>query len=200
MTRDDFQYCYDQYYLAIVNDGAWYRELRNCLDDGVSFQMFTKKVDYMAEVIRRKHHLEDCNTHHKVYIRLMVLEYMLDKPMIKAKFGNDDIFCTHISFCHQEDMGWLVRDVLDAPATQPTTQPETTQENTMASIEIKNITFINNTDVTTLTDEQLIDAIKKLEAEIADLQAVKTNSTKIKDKIGTLQDTLAKVVAILDAR
>jgi hypothetical protein len=81
---------------------------------------------------------------------------------------------------------------------QPETQP--IQENPMPSIEIKNITYINNADVRALSDEQLIDSIKQLETEIADLGLVKTESAKIKAKIDELQDTLTHVVAILDAR
>jgi hypothetical protein len=67
-------------------------------------------------------------------------------------------------------------------------------------IEIKNVTFINKVDVTTMSDEQLIDAIKTIEGEIAALKAVKAKSTKIKAKVEEAEATLAKVVEILDAR
>jgi len=205
MTQDDLQYWHDQYFLAIVNDVAWYLELHDCLNLDHNFKAFANKVDYMIERLRSKHCLVDCANTQKVYIRLMALEYLLSPEMIRAKFGDDDIFCKHISFCHREGLGWLAGKVLRAAKTTPEAingQPETqlSQENNMASIEIKNITFINNVDVTTLTDEQLIDSIKNLEAEIAGLQAVKTESTKVKAKIAALEDTLTKVVAILDAR
>jgi len=65
---------------------------------------------------------------------------------------------------------------------------------------IANVTFINNVDVTTMKEDQLIDAIKTIEAEIADLKAVKTKSAKIAAKIAEAQDTLTKVVEILDSR
>jgi hypothetical protein len=65
---------------------------------------------------------------------------------------------------------------------------------------IANVTFINNVDVTTMKEDQLIDAIKTIEAEIADLKAVKTKSAKIAAKIAEAQETLTKVVEILDSR
>ena len=47
---------------------------------------------------------------------------------------------------------------------------------------------------------QLIEAVKKIEAEIADLKLVKTKSAKIQKMIGDLNDMLAKVVETLDAQ
>jgi hypothetical protein len=79
--------------------------------------------------------------------------------------------------------------------------PEPEKEEPMSNtVEIKTITYINNADVTKLSDEQLIDTIKTIENEIVALKAVKTKSTKITAKIAEAQDTLVKVVAVLDAR
>ena len=65
---------------------------------------------------------------------------------------------------------------------------------------IKNVTFINNVDVTSLNDDQLIDAIKTIESEIADLKSVKTKSAKIAAKILEAQGTLTTIVELLDGR
>lgn len=65
---------------------------------------------------------------------------------------------------------------------------------------IANVTFINNVDVTTMNDAQLIDAIRTIENEINDLKAIKAKSVKIAAKILDAQLTLNKVVEILDAR
>jgi hypothetical protein len=204
MTAPDFQYVHDQYYLAIVNDGTWHNNLQAVLNDR-NFKPFVTRVDDFADILRKRHKLDDLDLNHKVYIRLMVLEYMLSKEMVRARFGNDDIFCKHISYAHSSGFGWLASRVMGTkPATpeaingQPETQP--IQENPMPSIEIKNITYINNADVRALSDEQLIGTIKNIELEIADLGLVKTESVKIKAKIAELQDTLTQVVAILDAR
>jgi hypothetical protein len=65
---------------------------------------------------------------------------------------------------------------------------------------IANVTFINNVDVTTMNDAQLIDAIRTIENEINDLKAIKAKSVKIAAKILDAQLTLNKVVEILDGR
>jgi hypothetical protein len=204
MTPDEFQYVHDQYYLPIVNDGTWHNNLRGLLEDR-NFKPFVTRVDDFADKLRKQYKLRDYDTNDKVYIRLMVLEYMLSSEMVRARFGNDDLFCKHISYAHSHGFGWLASRVMGTnPATpeaingQPETQP--IQENPMPSIEIKNITYINNADVRALSDEQLIGTIKNIELEIADLGLVKTESVKIKAKIAELQDTLTQVVAILDAR
>ena len=86
-------------------------------------------------------------------------------------------------------------------AKQPTHPTETPEEINMSKqITFKTVTYINNADVTALTDEQLIDAIKTIEREIADLKGVTTKSKKIEAKIADAEATLAKVVEVLDAR
>jgi hypothetical protein len=51
-----------------------------------------------------------------------------------------------------------------------------------------------------MTSGQLIDAIKKLEAEIADLKAVKTKSEHIKKRTAELDGMRINVVEVLDAK
>ncbi|WP_374335452.1 hypothetical protein [Methyloversatilis sp.] len=60
--------------------------------------------------------------------------------------------------------------------------------------------FVNGRDVTNMTDNELIEAIRRLENEIADLKTVKTKSKAITKKIEELGDMLSKTVEILDAR
>lgn len=51
-----------------------------------------------------------------------------------------------------------------------------------------------------MSEAQLINAIKQIEAEIADLKAVKTKSSRITAKVKELEDMLAKVVEQLDKK
>lgn len=60
--------------------------------------------------------------------------------------------------------------------------------------------FVNGRDVTGMRDDELINAIKALEGEIADLKSVKTKSKAITAKITSLEEMLAKTVEVLDAR
>jgi len=199
MHESNFQYYRDQYCLAIVNDGAWYKELRAIVQDRDDFKPFCTKIDALIGLLQLRHKLCMPSAKDKVYIRFWVLGYLFETNYIRSKFGNDEIFCKHISYCYSEDMGWLLKGVMGTgPDHQPKTQ--STKEETMSTIEIKTITYINDADVSKLTEEALIQWIKSIELEIDNLQAVKTKSTKIQAKITGLQETLAKVVEILDAR
>ena len=60
--------------------------------------------------------------------------------------------------------------------------------------------YVYGTDVATMSDEQLIEAIKQVEGEIAKLDVVKTASKKIDAKKAELKDMLAKIVETLDGR
>lgn len=66
------------------------------------------------------------------------------------------------------------------------------------AFETKNYIFGN--DVETMSEEALIQAIKRVEEQISDLKTVKTKSVKISANITKLQEQLALIVAELDAR
>lgn len=60
--------------------------------------------------------------------------------------------------------------------------------------------FVNGHDVNNLTDEDLICAIKAVEAEITKLGDVKTESKKIANKIKQLDEQRAAIAQLLDSR
>lgn len=60
--------------------------------------------------------------------------------------------------------------------------------------------FVYGQDTANMTEEQLIEAIKKIETEIANLGAVKTKSKKIAERTAELETMLAAVVTVLDAK
>lgn len=200
MTQQYFNHAETQYYMPIVNDGVLYSDLMKELKSQRNFASFTSLVSQYMSRLRQRYSLHEILLKESVYVRLSVLRYMLSPGEISQRYGNDEEFCKLISFCHRNDMGWLASRVLGKKFPQPETQPQPKKENTMASIEIKTVTYINDADVTKLTDEQLIDSIKKLEAEYGALESVGTKSIKIEAKKAEIKDTLAKVVAILDAR
>jgi hypothetical protein len=109
--------------------------------------------------------------------------------------------------CAEVSLGQYLQEVtqlcqaVDTLTSQPISQFETTKETPMSNkVIFKTVTFINNVDVNTLTEEQLIDAVKTIEREIADLKSVATQSKKIAAKIADAEATLAKVVKVLDAK
>lgn len=77
-------------------------------------------------------------------------------------------------------------------------KPMSIVTNPNVAIETKVIVF--GQDATSLSEQQLIDAIKRIEGDIAKLKEVKTKSKKIASNIAELEASLAKIVEILDAR
>ncbi len=72
------------------------------------------------------------------------------------------------------------------------------QTNPNTAFETKTIIF--GQDSASMSEQQLIDAIKRVEGEIAKLKEVKTTSKKIAANIAELQGQLDAIVAVLDAR
>lgn len=71
---------------------------------------------------------------------------------------------------------------------------------TNPTVAIETRTIIFGYDAAGMSDEQLIDAIKKVEGQIAALKEVKTSSKKIAGNIKELEKQLDAIVAVLDAR
>lgn len=65
---------------------------------------------------------------------------------------------------------------------------------------IETRTIIFGQDAAAMSEQQLIDAIKKVEGQIAALKEVKTSSKKIAGNIKELEKQLDAIVAVLDAR
>lgn len=209
MTKDELQYWYDQYVIAIVNDSRWHHALMVETKGLTLYNFFVLVDEYCRKLKLELSDIREVKSMEaKVYIRLAVLEHLCDPEQVLRLCKSSDRLNKHINWCNSNNMAWLADEIrgYDRPKQIKATpeaingQPETTQENPMPSIEIKNVTFINNTDVTQMTDEQLIGTIKNIEQEIADLEAVKSKSVAIGKKVGQLNETLLKVVAILDAR
>jgi hypothetical protein len=76
----------------------------------------------------------------------------------------------------------------------------TTEENQIMAKVFEQKSYIFGQDTSAMSEEQLIESIKKIEAEIGKLKEVKTESTKIASKIAELEAALVEVVAILDAK
>ena len=85
-------------------------------------------------------------------------------------------------------------------ATFTQEKPMTTMIQTNPNVAIETRTIVFGRDAATLSDNELIDAIKRIEGDIAKLGEVKTESKKIKSNIKELKDQLSKIVEILDAR
>lgn len=81
-----------------------------------------------------------------------------------------------------------------------TTEKEEIMNTQTSVVAFETVHYVYGTDVAKMTDDQLIDSIKQVEAEIAKLDVVKTKSKKIDAKKAELNDMLAKIVETLDGR
>lgn len=84
------------------------------------------------------------------------------------------------------------------PYLQPNQPNEDTPTMNTPTFEVK--TFVNDEEISGLSDEQLIQAIIAGEKEISRLNSVGVNSTAISNKIEGVQTTINKIVEYLDSR
>ena len=88
--------------------------------------------------------------------------------------------------------------------TEATNETETQEENTMnQTVAISTVAFATKSyvygkDVEQMSEGELINAIRSVEAEIASLKTVQTPSKKIATKIAELEEMLKKIVGVLD--
>lgn len=107
---------------------------------------------------------------------------------------------------------WLVNNIIlgiENTAEQcatPTILSEPTEEIPMnpttatnaPAFETRHLVYGLNVD--SLTESELISAVKQVEGEIADLKAVKTKSSRITAKVKELEEMLTKIVEVLDKK
>ena len=84
--------------------------------------------------------------------------------------------------------------------THPDYNPQLKEKEEYMTISVETKHFVGNQDVSTMTGADLIEVIKKLEKEIADLKAVNSESKFIEGKVKELQITLKDVVKHLDSK
>jgi hypothetical protein len=117
-------------------------------------------------------------------------DYVFVKPRIRLKspdtiqVSNNEVNQT--TFTENEEMNY------------PTANVNTTSMPPQKAFETKVIIF--GRDAANMTEQELINAIKQVEGEIARLKEVKTKSKKIAANIADLESQLASIVEVLDAR
>lgn len=74
------------------------------------------------------------------------------------------------------------------------------KEEKIMSVTVENKTFVNGVDVNTLDAANLLGSVKQLETEIRDLKSVEISSKYVEKKIKELEETLKKVVKLLDSK
>jgi hypothetical protein len=202
MLREDF--ITTQYIWSLENEHVFVTKARNEAERG-NFYQFTRLVQLHTQSIRRQ--LDDVPASVEWAYIYIELWHRMGGHIPNYAWHSDNADKYHIS------KRLLAEHSAARAATNPCAEinisnlqscvlaSEPKKETPMSKqITFKTITYINNADVTALSDEQLIDAIKTIEKEIADLKGVTTKSKKIEAKISDAEATLAKVVEVLDAR
>lgn len=184
LPADREQWLHDQVYLTIVNDGDWYRE-------AVARMPVFDRVRHVSNRWREglcPKEDKQMSPEERRIVNMWLYEDLLGRPLtlayISSNEGYRDTFVRHI-----------------APSQSTRYTLSTHEEIPM------NPTPVNNSAVafetrhfSSMSEAQLINAIKQIEAEIADLKAVKTKSSRITAKVKELEDMLAKVVEQLDKK
>jgi hypothetical protein len=101
-------------------------------------------------------------------------------------------------FGYIDDVSLLPKTEFDEVSPQPKTEDTPMNPETTITVETKH--FVGGKEVSGLSNDDLITAVKKLENEINDLKNVATKSKFIEQKITELEETLKVVVEHLDAR
>ncbi len=86
----------------------------------------------------------------------------------------------------------------DLPTQSDTPLTSKPQEPTMVTFTTKH--YVNDTEISQLNDEQMIQAVRDAEAELKSLEAIETESKAIKTKIKDVKATIKDIVTHLDAR
>lgn len=185
-----------QLFIPIINDSRFAHTLRAYCHAKLR-PRFNKSTYDAIYIIRRENNLS-LSIEQVKNVQQALWEYynqMLEEEYDrqKARAGTFDAICP--------------RNVPDKPFNVTGVQlltdsiPIPTKEPTMSrapAFETKH--FVDGQDASTIPDEGLIHAIKRLEAEIEALGQVKTKSTKITAKITELNTQREAIAALLDAR
>jgi len=117
-------------------------------------------------------------------VRLFITDE-LGNPL-EPKYGNLDYWKVHYL---EPNFSEKAKTLLNSTEIKKEKPMQTT-------VETKH--FVNNIDVTNMSEQDLIDAIKMAEKEVKSLQEVKVESKKVKAKVEEINAAIAKMVEHLD--
>jgi hypothetical protein len=193
MNKERIDELTQNYVWTIQNERDWYSSQREALAFN-SYPAFNRATsEWITRVNRRDCSGEMLLTEERSFIAYTLLLEFMKERVVPSRFTPFlDAAEKFLQTIHGE--------------IEPEPKPSNDAESITKEQEIMNTTafatkhFIFGQDTTTMTEDQLIEAIKKIEAEIANLKLVKTASKKIGARVEELNAMLANVVAVLDAK
>jgi hypothetical protein len=219
------QYLYDQFVLTLQNEGDWYRSACRYLQQYDSLTKFRTLTDDWVHNYVGRWNCDDLNSMEYAYIQMELFKHLKEQGMTPpiTAWPAAWVRCVEqIRACTKQErdakmakseqrtkvsmdeiLGHLENaneTFLDVEEKLNAAIEETKEKNTMNNIPFITKNYVFGQDVSVMTEDQLIASIKKVEAEIANLEAVKTKSKKIEQLIKDAKDGLAKIVEVLDAK
>jgi hypothetical protein len=172
--------------LVLKNDGEFYKNWERLVHEIGSNPTSKEAYRFRTVILSslKRNHMSSGLAEHRETIRIEIA-----RDWNEAHFG---------ILPHQQPTA--------VPQQQPNPVSPIKQEENMSnqngiakqSVEIKTITYLNNVDISTLSKEQLIDAIAQCEADLERLSGLKTQSKAITAKRESIQATIDQLVSILD--
>lgn len=202
MTYDEEQEVIErEFILTIRNNGKWYEDTRDYVEGGRYEDFADICHDYTDQILRRTgmsttsatdKRSDTCMLSVKTRVALLLWE---SENVPDSKVTGKGTLISHRD--HVREISRIGSK--SAAFNQIKPQPESeTIVNITPAFQTKH--YIFGQDVSAMSTSQLIDSIKRVEKEIADLKAVATTSTKIGAMVEDLTSMLAKIVEVLDAQ
>lgn len=195
MTPNRKQHLYTQYVLSVINNGEWYRNFANRLEGRTEWlsRLPSEARKYVKPIARELG--EELSTVDRAYIYMMIASYYdhSNTTMRNAMRHDGSFRAVMTTLIEAGQLATSPTPVEQEPAPM-------NQSNNVNAVAFETKHYVYGMDVTNMSSGQLIDAIKRIEAEIADLKGVKAKSEHLKKRITELEGMLAKVVEVLDAK
>lgn len=208
MTPERKQYLYDQYFLAITNDGGWYAIVAPKITAGDAGYFLQQTRQIIGAIATERG--DTAGPRHRAWLYLQLWDYY-----------NGDIDCLYNA--SNEPTRELYRRLRPATQAQPgkptlrisdglraslhqelqlttPSAPEEQPMNTASDTAFVTRHYVYGKDVEAMTQAELISAIQRIEGEVNNLSSVKAKSTKIADTIAELNVMRGQVVTILDSK
>ena len=209
MNQEHLDYLTTQFVWPVQNEADWYLETRDALREGDVASFIRTSLRWLRKVVRVNYRPND----YEKAICVCILWHQADGDMERFHYVVRNLTQFPAYYCSAlETLGLVGKSA--APQSEP--QVATHNDPVAANNEVESETikeqamnsapafvtksYVFGVDVDTMSEGQLIDSIKKIEAEIADLNTVKTKSKKVASKIEELEAMLAKVVEVLDGK
>lgn len=194
MSEDKIERLTHQYIWAIQSDGDWYMSAVKFAQRGLYKHFVIVTNGAIDRVERQIEGPARLDIRSRVFIRIALWKELNGRSIDVTNHDAD--IAIDCKFWPYAEPVRNTEDNIQSSLIEIETQQENEMSNAMP-FEMKYMVF--GRDVATMSEEDLIQAIKHVEGEISKLKEVKTESKKIKSKIDAMTEALANIVNLLDS-